>query len=104
MNFSLLYLEVYLLPPEPFIFGLWHLGLCLRLNLWHGLAGSSLVGFSGLSLFLCSLDGVITLLLTDLWLLLLLGQKLSERKTSNGFWCLDVTSDTSLEGSFLTDT
>ena len=46
--------------------GLWHLGLCLRLNLWHGLAGSSLVGFSGLSLFLGSLDGVITLLLTDL--------------------------------------
>ena len=40
--------------------------------------------------------------MTYLWLLLLLGQKLSERKTSNGFWCLDVTSDTSLEGSFLT--
>ena len=39
---------------------------------------------------------------TYLWLLLLLGQKLSERKTSNGFWCLDVASDTSLEGSFLT--
>ena len=39
---------------------------------------------------------------TYLWLLLLLGQKLSERKTSNGFWCLDITSDTSLEGSFLT--
>merc|ERR1719414_1704888 len=83
------------------ISGDWSGGLALSKG---GGASSLLVSLVGLLLVLSSSDGVLSLLLSDLWLLELLVEDFSVAESSDSLGGLDVTSNTSLHGSFLADT
>jgi len=82
------------------LLGDWSGGLALGDS---GGACGLLVSLAGLLLVLGSSNGVFSLLLSDLGLLELLVEDLGVAESSDSFGGLDVTSNTSLHGSFLAD-